>query len=88
MIRSLIIFLLRIYQMTISNILPHSCRFYPSCSEYSVVAFKQYGVAKGMLLSIKRILRCNPFFVGGYDPVPTHFSNPEATESKWMTRNE
>ena len=49
--------------------LPPSCRFYPTCSEYSVQALEKYGVIKGGTKSIWRILRCNPFNKGGYDPI-------------------
>ncbi len=69
--RNLLILLIRIYQLTLSQILPHSCRFYPSCSEYAISALKEYDVIKGLFLSIKRLLRCNPFFVGGFDPIPS-----------------
>lgn len=67
----ILIILLRFYQLTFSQILPHSCRFYPTCSEYSIEAIKKYGMIKGILLGLKRILRCNPFFTGGYDPIPS-----------------
>ncbi len=45
------------------------CKYYPSCSEYSIQAIKKYGALKGLLLSFKRILKCNPFSKGGYDPL-------------------
>jgi putative membrane protein insertion efficiency factor len=63
------IFLIRIYQNTLGIIFPPSCRYYPSCSEYSIQALRSFGVLKGGWLSLKRILRCNPFSAGGYDPV-------------------
>jgi hypothetical protein len=69
--RKLFINLIRFYQLTISPVLPHSCRFYPSCSEYSINSFQEHGIIKGTFLSIKRILKCNPFFAGGYDPAPS-----------------
>lgn len=50
--------------------LPKSCRFYPSCSEYLFQAIKRHGLGKGIKLGIYRIIRCNPFNDGGYDPVP------------------
>lgn len=61
---------IRIYRKCISPALPPCCRFYPTCSAYALDAFQKYGVAKGFLLSSKRILRCNPWCDGGYDPVP------------------
>jgi len=63
------IFLIKLYQKRISPMKPRSCRFHPSCSEYSIQAFKKYGFIKGGYLSIRRILRCNPFNPGGYDPL-------------------
>lgn len=59
------------YQGLISPLFPPMCRFHPSCSQYAVEAFRGHGVLWGMILSAKRILRCNPFFPGGVDPVPT-----------------
>lgn len=67
--RLVFMFLVRIYQKVISPFLPPSCRFIPTCSEYSYQALKKYGVFKGSILSLWRILRCNPFNKGGYDPV-------------------
>jgi uncharacterized protein len=61
---------IRLYQMTLSQVLPPSCRFYPSCSEYTLQAVAKYGVLKGGWLGAKRIARCHPFHPGGYDPVP------------------
>ncbi|WDU84631.1 membrane protein insertion efficiency factor YidD [Caloramator sp. Dgby_cultured_2] len=49
---------------------PPSCRFYPTCSQYSLEAIEKYGAIKGSVLSIKRILKCHPLHPGGYDPVP------------------
>lgn len=63
------IFLIRIYQQTLSPLLGHNCRFVPTCSEYTIGAINEYGVFKGIYLGFKRILRCNPLFKGGYDPV-------------------
>ncbi len=67
--RALVV-LIRVYQMTLSRALPPSCRFYPSCSEYTLQAVAKYGVFKGGWLGVKRVLRCHPFHAGGYDPVP------------------
>lgn len=63
------ILFIKIYQFFISPLFPQSCRFLPSCSEYSVTAIKRYGPVKGGILSVRRILRCHPFNPGGYDPV-------------------
>ena len=68
--REIILIIINIYRNIISPLLPARCRFYPSCSEYSYKAVQQFGVVRGILLAIKRILRCHPFNAGGYDPVP------------------
>ena len=68
--RTLIAFLIRIYQWTLSPLLGNACRFYPSCSEYTLQAVKRFGVLRGGWMGIRRIVRCNPFVEGGYDPVP------------------
>ncbi|NLT96665.1 MAG: membrane protein insertion efficiency factor YidD [Christensenellaceae bacterium] len=65
-----LISLIRFYKLAISPYLPQACRFTPSCSEYAVQAIERYGALKGLRLSIWRVLRCNPFCKGGYDPVP------------------
>ncbi len=64
------VFLIRLYQLCISPYLPVSCRFVPTCSEYSRQALLMYGPVRGLWLTVKRILRCHPFAKGGYDPVP------------------
>jgi putative membrane protein insertion efficiency factor len=61
--------LVRAYQLTLSRVLPSSCRFYPSCSEYTRQAIERYGVTQGVWLGAKRLARCHPFNPGGYDPV-------------------
>jgi len=63
--------LIRLYQRTLSLALPeNTCRFYPSCSHYGYRAIYKYGMLKGGLLAVWRVLRCNPFNAGGHDPVP------------------
>ena len=62
--------IIRLYQRAISPLLGRNCRFDPSCSEYSLQAFRRYGVFKGFYLSIKRIVRCHPWGGHGYDPLP------------------
>jgi len=67
--KKFVISILKFYKKFISPILPDSCRFYPTCSEYAATAVGKYGVLKGSIKSIYRIMRCNPFNKGGYDPV-------------------
>ncbi|MBQ1255987.1 MAG: membrane protein insertion efficiency factor YidD [Clostridia bacterium] len=62
--------LIRFYKREISPLLPPCCRFTPTCSEYAMQAVEKYGALKGGYLALRRILRCNPFHKGGYDPVP------------------
>ncbi|MEO8031897.1 MAG: membrane protein insertion efficiency factor YidD [Gemmatimonadota bacterium] len=62
--------LIRGYQLTISRALPSSCRFTPSCSQYTLQAVETYGLLKGSWLGARRILRCHPWHPGGYDPLP------------------
>ena len=66
----LFINIIKIYQRFISPFFPSSCKFSPSCSKYGIEAINKYGAAKGVFLTIKRILRCNPWSKGGYDPIP------------------
>jgi hypothetical protein len=69
--RILVLALIRLYQMVISPGLPaNTCRFYPSCSHYGYQAVYKHGALKGSLMAGWRVLRCNPFNPGGYDPVP------------------
>ncbi len=64
------IILIKIYQYTISPFFPNSCRFYPSCSEYSLQAFKKHGLFRGFWLTMNRLRRCHPWGGHGIDPVP------------------
>lgn len=70
MLRKLFILPIKFYQLFISPILPMACRYYPTCSEYTVAAIDKYGIIRGLTMGIKRILRCNPFGGSGHDPVP------------------
>lgn len=68
--KTLLVSLLKGYKKHISPLLPPACRFLPTCSEYAMEAVSRYGALRGGWLAAKRVLRCNPFFPGGYDPVP------------------
>lgn len=69
-VRTLVILPIRAYQKLISPLLPPSCRFSPTCSQYAVVAIERHGVFKGGWLALKRVGRCHPWNPGGFDPVP------------------
>lgn len=66
----LVIFLIRYYQIFYSRYANGICKYTPSCSNYSLEALKNYGVIRGGILALRRLLRCSPSFLGGYDPVP------------------
>ena len=68
--KKILILLIRFYQKFISPMFPAKCRFYPTCSQYTLEAVKEHGAIKGTYLGIKRILKCHPFHEGGYDPIP------------------
>lgn len=67
------------YKILISPLLPHTCRFYPTCSSYALGAISQFG-ARGVVLAIKRILRCRPGIKGGFDPIPINIKG----DAKWL----
>ncbi len=66
--------LIRVYQVTLSPLLGKCCRFEPSCSHYAMEAIRRHGFLRGAALGAWRLLRCNPFCRGGYDPVPVELS--------------
>lgn len=70
MMRRAAIFLIKFYREHISSMKKACCRFYPTCSAYALEAFEKYGFFKALYLTVRRILRCNPFCKGGYDPLP------------------
>ena len=70
MMKKIFILPIKFYKACISPLLGTNCRFVPTCSEYMMQAIEIHGVIKGLMLGIWRILRCNPFGKGGYDPVP------------------
>ncbi len=67
--RRILIFLIEVYQKYVSPILGNNCKYYPTCSEYAKQAIRKYGVFTGSFYAIKRIIKCNPFSKGGYDPL-------------------
>ena len=68
--KTLILFILRLYKRYISPLCPPACRFVPTCSQYAKEAILKYGAVRGVYLAGRRVLRCHPFHSGGYDPVP------------------
>lgn len=70
----IITFIIRAYQYVVSPYLAPSCRYSPTCSEYAIESFQRFGVFRGLLLSIRRIVSCHPWHDGGHDPVPTSFT--------------
>jgi len=68
--RKLFAFLIKLYKVVLSPLLPPACRFLPTCSEYALEAIDKHGALKGSYLALRRILRCHPLCEGGYDPVP------------------
>ena len=69
MMSKILIFFIKLYRKYISPLKKPSCRFYPTCSQYGLLAYEKYGVFKGSYLVLKRILKCHPFHPGGYDPI-------------------
>ncbi len=67
--RGIVVKAIRAYQRFVSPLLPPSCRFSPSCSQYTLLAVQKHGVLKGSLMGAWRVLRCNPFSKGGFDPI-------------------
>ena len=81
--RGILVAPIRLYQRTISPALPSRCKYHPSCSEYAVQAVRRYGLVRGVVLAGWRLLRCNPWSHGGYDPVSdqTLFKRRESSAS-------
>jgi uncharacterized protein len=73
-VKRLLVALIGAYQRRLSPVLPRRCRYEPTCSSYAAESLKRFGVARGLLLAIWRLLRCNPFSHGGFDPVPERFT--------------
>lgn len=72
--------LIYVYKYSISPLIPHTCRFYPSCSTYAVLAIKHFGIFRGSFIALKRIIRCNPKNAGGEDFIPFDMKG----EEKWL----
>jgi putative membrane protein insertion efficiency factor len=77
--RRIVIVPIRVYQTLISPALPRRCKYEPTCSAYAVQAIRRYGILRGLVLAVWRLLRCNPFSNGGFDPVEAQrlFRSPE-----------
>lgn len=76
-VRDVVAFMIRGYQVFLSPLLPASCRFQPTCSQYTIEAVQQYGALRGLWLGAKRISKCHPLHPGGFDPVPTNPEQPK-----------
>ena len=72
--KKLILLIIEVYRKFISPLIPPRCKYYPTCSTYAVQAIEKHGAVKGVLLAAWRVLRCNPWSLGGVDPVPDKFS--------------
>ena len=72
--------LVYLYKFLISPILPHTCRFFPTCSTYAIQAISHFGLIRGIIVAIKRIIRCNPKSAGGFDFIPFDIRG----EEKWL----
>jgi putative membrane protein insertion efficiency factor len=68
--KKIAIIAIKMYTFLIKPILGSNCRYYPSCSEYTKAAIERHGLAKGVIFGVKRLIKCNQLFPGGYDPVP------------------
>ena len=79
LMRYILLLIIKFYQYFISPWLGRNCRFYPTCSSYAKEAISTHGSFKGLFLSIKRILKCNPLFSGRFDPVPSEKNNEQKT---------
>ncbi|MCC8467709.1 MAG: membrane protein insertion efficiency factor YidD [Rickettsia endosymbiont of Eriopis connexa] len=75
----ILLLLLKFYQYFISPLLGNNCRFHPTCSEYAKEAITTHGTLKGLWLTFKRIIKCQPFYNGGHDEVPNSSNNEEVT---------
>jgi len=74
---------IRLYRVAISPLLPPSCRYFPTCSEYAIEAMSRHGAARGSLLALARLCRCHPLTEGGIDPVPEKFALLRRGTGRW-----
>ena len=81
-VRTALVAPIRLYQRVISPALPQRCKYYPTCSEYAVQAIRSYGIARGLVLALWRVLRCNPWSHGGVDPVEQQTIFPTPPRSR------
>lgn len=79
MIARALLWLIRVYQWTLSPLLGGTCRFHPSCSRYTAACVQRFGAAHGLWLGARRLARCHPFHPGGYDPPPAALADLRAT---------
>lgn len=84
MMKKILLFLVKGYQKVISPLFPPSCRYYPTCSNYTVQAIEKHGAFKGSIMGLARIIRCNPFVPGGVDHVPDHFTMRRNQKEKYF----
>ena len=70
--RTVLLILIRAYQLILSPVMVNNCRFHPTCSDYAAAAVREHGALGGLKLTLKRLLRCHPWHPGGLDPVPPH----------------
>lgn len=80
--KKLFILIIKFYQKNISPLFPPSCRYYPTCSVYTIGCINRFGAFRGSILGFLRILRCNPLFKGGVDHVPEKFSHAFTSKKK------
>lgn len=78
MIARALLWLIRVYQATLSRALVGTCRFHPSCSHYTAACIERLGAARGAWLGVRRIARCHPFHPGGYDPPPAALTKTDS----------
>ena len=76
MVARALIFLIRVYQLTLSRLLGPVCRFHPSCSRYAAECLELHGALRGSFLAVRRLAKCHPFHPGGHDPPPPRTSMP------------